>query len=373
MSAIRKQVMTLCTEDADRQSHDYVSRRAVTERLAGLLGFAFGGEYRATRNGAQTYFVPEHTLLCDEAALLGIRGEDDLYGGVVPHPFVATKAISHDIVSEHARAPGGWSHELGGMLSGAVLPGYSAFTESDVSIAGRLLLRLGCVRVKPARHPARRGQSRGQRIVTNENELDAAAAALDKTDLHEHGVVLEQNVESPVTYSVGEVHLHGRHIAYHGTRQTTANHQGEEVYGGMDLCIIRGTIEDLLRLDLTRSIRIAVAQALDYDRAVTQVFPGFFASRRNYLVVQGGDEQGRRLSGVLGQSCGFGDASAAEVDALHAFAADPALRMVRASTHEVYSPVLPPPADADVYFDGRDETDGRLLKYCVLEKDVCKA
>ena len=223
MSAARKQVVTLATETADRRSHDYVSLRAVTKRLANLLGFSFAGDYRpASRNAASTYFVPQHTLLNDEAAALGIRGEDDLFGGVVPHPFVATKAITHDVVSEHARAPEGWSHALGGMLSNVVLPGYSAFSETDVTIAGRLLLRLGCVRLKPAHHL---GGVR-QKIVTNESELESAVAALDKKNLREHGVVLEQNVESPTTYSIGEVHLHGRCIAYYGTQQTTKNNHG---------------------------------------------------------------------------------------------------------------------------------------------------
>ena len=370
MSVARKQVVMLSTEAVDRRSHDYVSLGAVTKRLAKLLGFSFAGDYRrATRNGASNYFVPLRTLLIDEAEVLGIRDEDDLFGGVVPYPFVATKAITHDVVSEHARAPEGWSHALGGMLSSVVLPGYSAFSETDVAIAGRLLLRLGCVRLKPAHHL----DGLAQKIVTNECELEGAVAALDKTNLREHGVVLEQNLESPTTYSIGEVHLHGRCIAYYGTQQTTTDNHGKEVYGGTDLCIVQGSIEDLLRLDLTQSMRIAATQALDYDRAVTRAFPTFFASRRNYDVVQGADEQGKSLSGVLEQSWRFDGTSAAEVDALYAFAANPTLRMVRASTHELYSSAMPPPANADVYYDGADEHAGRLLKYCVIENHGCAA
>jgi hypothetical protein len=370
MPATRKQVVTLPAEAADRRSHDYVSFHAVTKRLANLMGSSFAGEYqRATHDGADTYFVPQRTLLADEAAALGIRSEDDLLGGVVPHHFVATQAIAHDVVSEHARAPAGWSHALGEMLANVVLPGYSAFSETDVAIAGRLLLRLGCVRLKPA-HQLR---GRAQKIVTNERELEDACEALDKRDLHEHGVVIEQNVQSPIIYSVGEVHLHGRCIAYYGTQQTTTNNHGEEVYGGTDLCIVQGAIEDLLRLVLTQSIRIAVMQALDYDRAVARAFPTFFASRRSYSVLQGANEQGKYLSGVLEQSWCFDGTTAAEIDALHAFAEDPTPRIVHASTHELYSSDLPPPANADVYFDGSDERAGRLLKYCVIENHGCAA
>src|SRR3712207_8788490 len=40
----------------------------------------------------RVYFVPSCTLIgLEQARQLGITGEDDLFGGVVPYPFVATK------------------------------------------------------------------------------------------------------------------------------------------------------------------------------------------------------------------------------------------------------------------------------------------
>jgi hypothetical protein len=351
--------------DMDKSGHDALSRTAVTKRLAELLGAEFRGEYSGkAAKSANVYFVPQHTLLREQAEQLGIHGEDDLYGGVVPHPFVATKAITHSIVSEHARAPHGWSHDLGNTLADVVLPGYSAFTETDVVNAGRLMLRLGCVRIKPAHHLG----GLGQRVVTNESELDAAVVALDKDDLHEHGVVLEQNLETPVTYSIGEIHLADRCIAYYGTQRTTINRDSEEVYGGSDLVIVPGRMVDLLDQPLTPSVRLAVTQAMQYDDAVANAFPEFFASRRNYDVVQGRDEQGRLISGVLEQSWRLGGASAAEIAGLSALAATPSLRIVRASTHEIYSQDEPLPKDADVYFDGADPHAGPLIKYCLVER-----
>jgi len=364
--ALAEQLVTFCPDTKDKRSHDYLSRSAISQRLAELLGLPFAGEYSEEQiNGSHPYFVPQHTLLNDEADALGIVSEDDLFGGVVPHHFVATKAVTHDTVSPHARAPRGWSHELGESLSAVVLPGYSAFTESDVANGTRLLLRLGCVRIKPARHLC----GLGQKVVTGEYDLDAAIADLDKDDLHHHGVVLEQNLELPVTYSIGEVRLREHRIAYYGTQRSTTSNHGEEVYGGTDLTLIRGGIRELLALDLTHSVRIAVNQAIEYDDAITRAFPTFFASRRNYDVVQGRDEQGRCLSGVLEQSWRYGCASAAEVAALKAFADKPDLDVVRASTHEIYSPDEQAPADADVHFDGDDIHAGRLLKYCLIERD----
>jgi hypothetical protein len=363
---VAEQLVTFCPDTQDRHSHEYLSRCAVSQRLAELLGVPFAGEYRASHvNGSQPYFVPQHTLLTDEAEALGIVSEDDLFGGVVPHHFVATKAITHDTVSAHARAPLGWSHTLGESLTPVVLPGFSAFTESDVANAGRLLLRLGCVRLKPAHHLG----GVGQKVITNESELDAAIVALDKDDLHHHGVVLEQNLEAPVTYSVGEVRLREHHIAYFGTQRLTIDNYGEEVYGGTDLTLIRGGIRDLLALDLTHSVRIAVNQALEYDDAIARAFPTFFASRRNYDVVQGRNEQGRCMSGVLEQSWRCGRASAAEIAALEAFAKNPDLDIVRAATHELYGADAIAPPDADIYFDGDDSAVGKVLKFSVVEHE----
>src|SRR5918994_1270444 len=79
---------------------------------AGLKGFAFSGDYQPScLYPGPVYFVPSETLVGAEVAReLGIRGEHDLFGGIVPHAFVATKAISHPLVAPHAHAPAGWSY-----------------------------------------------------------------------------------------------------------------------------------------------------------------------------------------------------------------------------------------------------------------------
>ncbi len=110
-----------------------------------------------------------------------------------------------------------------------------------------------------------------------------------------------------------------------------------------------------------------MAQARAYDAAVAECFPEMFASRRNYDVVQGLDAAGRRRSGVLEQSWRIGGASGAEIAALEAFRADPALRAVRAATVEVYGEGSAPPPHATVYFRGTDERVGFITKYTLVE------
>ena len=52
---------------------------------------------------------------------------------------------------------------------------------------------------------------------------------------------------------------------------------------------------------------------------------------------------------------------------LEAFRADPALRVVRASTVEIYGDREPPP-QATLYFRGVDEEVGPMTKYAVTER-----
>src|SRR5205085_11515172 len=97
------------------------------------------------------YLVPNDTIVSlDTARRLGIRSEEDLFGGVVPASFMATKAITHPLVGRSALAPAGWCHEFAERVGDAVLPGHSAFSVDDARIAARRLLRDGPVRINPA-------------------------------------------------------------------------------------------------------------------------------------------------------------------------------------------------------------------------------
>jgi len=73
------------------------------------------------------YVVPDVTITSLETArALGIRGEEDLFGGVVPFPFVATKTISHPLIGPAAAAPPGWQADFPERVRAVALPGWSA-------------------------------------------------------------------------------------------------------------------------------------------------------------------------------------------------------------------------------------------------------
>lgn len=339
--------------------HESSSQNCIAQRVAALLGYAWGGEYdAATRYELPLYFVPRETLADAAAARIGVHGEHDLFGGVVPHPYVASKVITHPLPDAASAAPPDWLPAFGHQVRDVVLPGYSAFTREDALAAGRLLLSDGAVRIKLACGIGGSDQS----VAADGAELERQIAALDQAQLQAGGVVLERNLNDVVTHSVGQVRI-GRQVAsYCGIQHVTRNNAGREVYGGSDLLVANGDFEALLALPHAPEVSTAVAQACAYHRTALACFPGLLASRCNYDVAQGADDGGVWRSGVLEQSWRIGGATGAELAALAAFQADPGLRAVRASTTEIYGGAEPP-ADADVYFHGIDRHVGAITKY----------
>jgi hypothetical protein len=345
-------------------THERITRAEIAKRLAVLMGFAYAGEYDPSAHyPGWVYFVPSDTLVgVEHAARLGITGDHHLFGGVVPYPFVATKAITHPLVGPDAYTPEGWSDAFPNQVQDAVLFGYSVFTPEQAQAAGKRLLESGPIRLKPVHTTA----GRGQRVVASMTQLADALAAINPAELRVGGLVLEENLTAVSTYSVGQVRVADLTATYYGVQRLTNDNAGDEVYGGSDLVVVRGNFDALVRLSLPESIRVAVEQARVYD-AATSIFPGLFASRRNYDVAQGLNAHGQRRSGVLEQSWRMGGATGAEIAALQAFHADPALQVVRASTFEIYGESPAPPPRTTVYFRGVDERVGLLTKYTVVE------
>jgi hypothetical protein len=361
----RAVVMYSNTPSGNSDGHESASQSRLAAKLAALLGHEFAGEHEQGRDyGMQPYVVPRATIDdAQELRRLGIRDEGDLFGGVVPYPFVASKLITHPLPHAVATAPQGWSRDFGARVRDVVLPGYSAFSMQDALAAGRALLCGGAVRIKD---PGGIGGI-GQSVARNEEELRQQLVEIGERRLREEGVVLERNLDDVITRSVGQVRLGPHLVTYCGVQHLTKNNAGREVYGGSDLLVANGDFEALLALEHDDAVRSSIAQASVYHRAALDCFPGLMASRANYDVAEGEDESGRRLSGVLEQSWRIGGATGAELAAIEAFQADPSLRSVRASTREIYGEAVNIPPHATVYFHGNDRFVGPITKYTIAD------
>ncbi|KAF1023032.1 MAG: hypothetical protein GAK30_00722 [Paracidovorax wautersii] len=314
--------------EATTPPHEREVHANLARRLAMLMGYDDAGEQQPAAPGralagtaARRYWIPAATL--DQPAqvrALGIRRETDFFGGVVPAPFVASKIITHDLVDEQAEAVRGWSAAFARRVAPVVLNGFSVFTHEDALRAGRLLLQDGPVRLKPAH--ARGG--RGQRTVEDMRALNVALDAIDAQDLRD-GLVVEEELEDIVTFSVGQLRLPGLTASYSGTQRLTTDNRGELVYGGSDLDVVVGGFDALLAQTLPADVHRAVESARRYDQAASDCFEGLLASRRNYDVVIGRNGRGRRKCGVLEQSWRIGGASGAEVAAVSAAQPQPQL------------------------------------------------
>ena len=362
-STAKSEVVLLATHKR-LATHETVVQQALAERIASVLGAKFVGAYDpALHKDHALYYIPSDTLIGKAAGeALNIRSVDDFFGGLIDHPFMATKAISHPLLKDATAKPKGWSDRFFKDAAGAVLSGFSVFNEADARRAGVLLLNDGPVRVKPVLATA----GRGQRVVTSKAELDDALAEQDMAEIEEWGLVLEEDLCDVVTYSVGQIQVAGITISYHGTQSLTPDNNGETVYGGSQLWLVRGGYETLLKLDLEDDVRRSVTQAMSYEKAALDCFPDFLASRRNYDIAHGTNAREKVCSGVLEQSWRIGGASPAEIEALVAFAADPSLQRIAASSHEIYGPTTLP-ANAHLLYEGDDPDVGLISKFTQVQ------
>jgi len=312
-----------------RDPHEVAVLHCAAGRLAELFG-ARRVAAAAAPPPCGRYWIPSSTLSRREAAALGISDGSQLWGGIVPAGYVATKLISHPRSGRRAAAPKGWIDIIG--LEDCTLPGWSVFSRADALAAGAELLRGGPVRVKP---PRERG-GRGQRVVRSEEELGNWLDAASPRALEE-GLVLERDLVESTTYSVGFSVLPGGHrIAYVGTQRTVITPQGVAAYGGSRLEVVRGTFADLEATLRPGKPRAAVQAASRYDAVIRHAY-GVVATRCNYDVIAGVDRLGRRHLGVLEQSWRFGGASMAELLAIERFTRMPGLQRVVAETVETFA------------------------------------
>lgn len=365
MSARLIQKCVVVHADSGGSGHDLQTTQALARWLAEILGWSFRENGQADNSQQPLYWVPTETLIGEQLDELNISGADDLLGGYVQHPFVATKAISHPLIAQARSQPDGWNPQFCERVRDVVLPGVTVFDPEDARQAAMAGLRKGALRVKQVE--ASGGSC--QTVLHNQNDVEKWLSKLDAATCG-HGIVLEENLNESVTYSVGQTLIDGLLMTYFGQQEQKQNSRGESVYGGSELLIVRGDYIELLARELKPDVRRAIEYARTYDTAAALSFPGFFASRRNYDVVQGQGSDGSLKVGVLEQSWRVGGATGAELAALQALRERPQTNAVRASTHEKHEEQAAPEG-ARVLYSGPDGNGDFLLKFARIDAYDC--
>jgi hypothetical protein len=237
------------------------------------------------------------------------------------------------------------------------------FGREDARVAAMRLLPLGSIRVK---EPLGDG-GHGQAVVAGIPELDAFLENVSAEHITSHGLVLEAHLHQAATRSVGQTTIGDRMITYHGTQRSVTNNRGLSVYGGSHLICVRGGWTELEELPMDAEARLAVCQARTYDYNANR-YPGFLASRRNYDIGQGMDGRRQWRSGVFEASWRSGGASTAELAALMAFAEDPTLQVVEATSAKQFGRRTTIPPGAAIHFHDDDPEDGPILRYTVVTR-----
>ncbi|GHD14657.1 DUF3182 family protein [Tianweitania populi] len=355
-------VVILAAGSGFRSQHERDTRHWIADQVAALKGYAFRPA-DPVPDGASTYLLPSDALALSEAIVLGLKSEHDFLGGIVPHPFVATKAIVHPLISRDAAQPEGWSHDFPEAVRDVVLKGFTVFSRDDAIEAARRMLESSAIRLKAVEETG----GRGQIAVQSEDDLDAALAHFDPGVIARAGLVIEENLLDVITFSVGQVRFGDMVASYHGTQTLTRNHDGNTAYGGSALAVTRGGFDALLANAPTPEVALAVEQAMRFDAAADRCFPQSIISRRNYDVARGSAADGTVRAGVLEQSWRMGGATPAEILAIKTLIAEPTRHTVHAVCVETYRQDVQIPPNAAVTFNGDDPDIGHIKKYVYID------
>lgn len=342
----------------------------IAKQIAQLKGYNFSGAYHGAVAGFDhMYFVPNDTITTDEASLLGIRNPDDFFGGVVPHVFMKSKSLTHELVDGLADRPEGWPKHLTKQLGRVVLPGHSVFSTHDAQRAARRLLSGGGpIRAK---NPLGSGGG-GQAVIRTTDELDNFLESFPEETLATYGLVLELDLARVTTMNIGRVIIDQAEVSYYGTQRMTPNNDGVLEYGGSHLVCVRGGWDALEKLSMDSDTRACIRQAKVFD-TVMDGCSGFMASRRNYDVGIGFDATGHRRIGVFEQTWRWGAASTAELVALGELERDPDTHVIEISCIKEFGEHRKAPVGAVIIYGANDPIAGPMIRYTLVTKMTRKA
>lgn len=338
--------------------HYYEERNGgIAKDIAKLLEIPFAGEVGGDGGRRGRYMVPVKTVDADTAALLHLGNETEFYGAKVKSMDMVGKAILHPTQSHVT--PDFYSPEFADYVVPLVLPGATAFTESDAQSAYRNLVAKGHgVRVKMPNA----SDGNGQYSILSEEGLAEILAGQDAESIQEHGIVLETDVQFPQTISVGYAQIGTEKYSFIALQKNDTVEEFDETtgqqiirnrYTGATVRIVRGDMEGLLQLDdITATEREAVESSIAFCEAYKEAI-GVVASRLSFDYLHGMTANGDPVAGITDITGRLGGTCPAIMVAAQEFAASKHIYRIDSEVTLNYNPstALPEEKGAKPYID----------------------
>lgn len=282
------------------------------------------------KRGANLLLLP-HMTLCDEGFASAFRLSDcDIFGGAVSVPHHRTKVIMHDLVDPQSPRPERWNAAFARLTARFSLPGYSAFSAADIRTATAMILqRHGTARIKLAHGSGGEGHFLASSPANADDAIDAMQAAGTLPD----GCVVEPNLNDTRIYGLDHSRLAGKSFcSFNRVHCDYANPTHPKEIAD-DNFVVRGDVDGLwakmAAWGLGRFKRV-VDLAVLADRAAQTRLAGLIKTRAGYQIIDGTDDRGRRMTGVLEPGWRRGGASASLLVAAHLLTRDPEAHWVLA-------------------------------------------
>jgi len=273
--------------------YSYVRERNgnVSVGLARIIGIPYLGLITDDPAKNNLYHVLARTITRQPRTL----NEQDFYGLGVESQIHVGKAMLHPNYSHSA--PSFYSAEFARYVTEneLVLPGYTAFTkESAVDAYDDFAHKYQYnVRIKLTNE----SDGNGQIAVNDRTEASRALRGFSDDEFVNNGVVIEHNLNEPVTISAGLVYVDGQTYCFLARQKDDkAPEDGRNRYRGASVMLVRGNFKDLS--DRTRDSveQVAVKKVHAFYKAYSYFDPS--ASRISFDVLFGLNDRGSMLSGV---------------------------------------------------------------------------
>ncbi len=261
----------------------YVRERngRVGQRLADILGVEYNPAGITENHHGDTYWVFSKPVTTGEANELRLQS-GQYFGAVVGHSALADKGVLQPLVNANAFHPDYYPHGLAEEIDGSVIDGHLVFSRKDAQHSYYSLRTRGPVRLK---YPPSSDHD-NQWILNTEDDLTLALSNFSGDQLEQSGLVLQLDLSHlhPVTRNIGQLRIGDHYFSFIG-RQQSIVHAGRLKYGGTELTMFRGGLEELQQTHRRKiNVHPHLTEAIESAIKLRRAYPGYGVQATRFCV-----------------------------------------------------------------------------------------